>query len=241
MSDMTRADYAAAVLLAIGNRSTAEPIVAAGLHFRAINTGVNRMVRQFPEFFPEHQNRTWTIGPTVVAGTLDGDGVAYPGNRIELPANLDVIERLTRNDSAVDPGSWADVREQPVAMPINAAYVVGLTGGDSDARPSLAGRKDSDLVYWPTTTAGFECYFRLWGTSIEVPLTADAHKFTTAEKWDTAIIKMGASILCGFYPGKGERAKELMAEVAQEFGVGTSVMGRERARRTMRMTIAGMP
>ena len=54
MGDMTRADYVQRVLLALDNMPTAHPVITAGMHLTAIDNAPNRLIRDYPDLFPEH-------------------------------------------------------------------------------------------------------------------------------------------------------------------------------------------
>jgi hypothetical protein len=88
VSDLTRAQYVERVLSALGNLdATAHPLLVLGVHLTAIDNAPNRLIRQNPDLFPDHQNRSWTIGPTVVGA-----------NRIAIPRELLIINKLRRTD-----------------------------------------------------------------------------------------------------------------------------------------------
>lgn len=238
MGDLTRSDYVTRVLKTLGNMPTSQPVIAAGMHLTAINNAPNRLIRENPDLFPEHHGRTWTVGPTEVPDDLADPVVS--GNRIPTPRSLLVLEKVRCNNSSVDPGTWASVQEFVVTMPPNAVETIGLLAKDTNTTgyPTMIARKDSDLEYWPTTRAGFECYFRLYGISREIPLTADDSTFLMDRDFDQAIVLVAASEVAEIF-GWTERAQELLTMAGSRLGK-SGVVGKERALKPFRVTIAGM-
>lgn len=229
MGDLTRADYQTRVLLALGNLDSSHPVIAAGMHTTAINNAADRIFRIMPDLHPEHQNRSWTLGPTVAGES-----------RTALPENLFNIEKVTCTHSDDDPGDWADVQEFIVA-PVQAT-TIGLIAKPSTTTgyPTLYDRKATDLLYNPTTQAGYECYFRLYGTSREEPLASSGSTFRLNRAWDHVIVLLAAAETAEMI-GWAEKAAELTAQANSRIESTVSIMGRERALRPAQMRPAGLP
>lgn len=239
MGTLTKADFESRVLLTLRNLPPEHPIIAAGMHTTAINNAPNRLIRENPDLFPEHHNRSWTIGPTEVPSA--GPPVVS-GNRVPLPGNLYELHEVRRNDSDTDPGTWASTTEYIVTMPQNAVALIGQLAKDSTVTgfPTICGRKDSDLYYFPTTRADFECYFRLYGTSCESALVDSGDTFLMHRDWDQAIVLMAASEVAEAI-GWTERAQELLAMAGTRIKARGGVMASERARIGSRIRMAGVP
>src|SRR5687767_10521500 len=107
MGDLTLADYQASVLRVLDNASSTDPFISAGEHTREINRAANRMIRMYPDQFPEHNNNTWTLDITVV-----GNHTTSIGN------NQITVTRITSADSDTSPAAtnWASVTERIVAQ-----------------------------------------------------------------------------------------------------------------------------
>lgn len=238
MGTLTLADYKSRVLLTLNNVPTAHPVMAAGMHVTAINNAPNRLIRENPALFPEHHNRSWTIGPTAIP---DAGPPVVEGNRIPIPENLLVLEKVRQNGDSVNPGTWASITENVVTMPSGGAELIGLMQKDSDVTgyPIICARKDSDLMYYPTTRTGFTCYFRLYGISRELPLENDDDVFVMDRDWDQVIVLLAASETAEAL-GWAERAQELLAMAGSRIKQRGGVVARERAMRPNRVTIAGM-
>jgi len=231
MGTLTLSGYQSRVLLTLGNLPSAHPVIAAGMHTTAINNAPNRLIRENPDLFPEHHGRSWTIGPTE-AGS----------NRVAVPSNLLELQKVHRNDSDTDPTDWASEQEYIVTMPRNAVTVIGLLSKDTTTTgfPSMVTRKDSDLYYWPTTRADYECYFRVYGISGEEPLSAATDTFLMHRDYDQVIVLMAASEVAEAM-GWIERAQELLALAGTRIKARGGITANERARKGGRVTMAGMP
>jgi len=240
MSEMTRAEYAIRVRRALGNMPAEHPAIADGELFEAIDNAPNRIIRANPHLFPEHHGRSWTQGPTEVP-----DGDADPpitGNRIPIPSNVYIIERVHRNESSTDPNTWASTQEIPVVYLTDPGTLGLYSKTTTDTGyPTVCCRKDSDLMYHPTTATGFECFFRLYGISREIPLTSDESTFTMDRDFDRAIILMAASEIAESITGMGERAMELLTMAGTRIAERGGVVAIERAKRPMQYVPAGMP
>jgi hypothetical protein len=234
MGDLTLSQMQTRVLLALGDLATDDEIVSTGLHTEAINHAPNRLIRSKPDMFPEHINRSWTIGPTTV-------GL----NRIALPTNLLILEKVVTNRSSTDPtSSWPSTQEHFVA-PIDAT-VIGQQAKPSTVTgyPTTWDRKANDLIYNPTTRTGYTCYFRTYGVSGETALSGGGETFRIHRDWDTAVVFLAASEVAE-YMGWQERAQELVAAVEKRTGISiatsVNVAGKERAAKPLRFNIAGTP
>lgn len=233
MGELTRAEYEERVLLSLGNMPTSHPVIAAGMHTSALNNSANRLIRQNPDRFPEHLNRSWTIGPTNVSD-----------NRVALPENMLILERVRSNaladDPTVDPGDWSSVQEQVVSMvrldSISLTQKESTTGGF----PVLCEHKANDLLYWPTTRTGYPCYLRLYGTSGEMPLAASGSTFRMHRDFDQAIVLLAAAEVAeaiGWY----EKAAALTTLANERLESTVNVTAKERAGRRTVIRVAGEP
>lgn len=230
MGDLTRADYQERVLLALKNLRSSSPVVSAGIHTDAINHAVNRLIRMAPDMFPEHNNNSWTQGPTTVGA-----------NSIALPENLLVLRDVRCSDATViTNGDWSSVKERVV--PIVDTDTIGLLSKDSSVTgyPRVCDRKGNSLIYWPTTRTGYTTYLRFYGIAGEAALTADGSTFRTHRDFDAAIVFLAAEEVAT-YLGWTERAKELYAAAEAALATSANILGKERAIRALNIGIAGTP
>lgn len=233
MGELTKLQYETRVKLACGNVPDAHPIIAEGMHTTAINNAPNILIRENPDLFPEHHNNTWTVGPTTV-------GV----NRVPLPENLYILQRVTHSSDAVPAGSpasdWTLVQETPLAM-VNASTIglfdkpVTLNG-----YPTVCDRKGNDLLFNATTQTGYETYLRMYGIAGEVPLVADGETFRMHRDFDTAIIQYATAETLEMM-GQYERAAAVRAAAITGLQRMRGVVATERAARRMFYVPAGMP
>lgn len=237
MGTLTLADYTSRVLKQLRNLPTAHPVVTEGFVLTAINNAPNRLIRENRDLFPEHHARSWTVGPTEVPAT--GPPI-IAGNRIPIPDNLLELHKVRTNQSSVNPGTWASTQEYVVTMPTNGVDVIGLSSKETTGWPSMCGRKDSDIMYWPTTSAGFECYFRLYGVSRELALENDDDTFLMDRDFDQVIVLLAASEVAEVI-GWTDRASELLQMAGSRLNPLKGIVGRERAQRRINVRIAGMP
>jgi hypothetical protein len=233
MGDLTLVDMQAAVRASLGDLPTDDPIASTTLIVQAINNAPNRLIRAMPDLFPEHLNRSWTIGPTIV-----GD------NRIALGENVLIIESVARNASSTDPDDWADTQEIPV-NPVSALTIGRIAKPSTTVGyPTLWDRKGTDLLYNPTTRTGYTCYFRVYGISGETAISGGGETFRIHRDWDTSVVFLAASEIAE-YMGWAERAQELVTAVERRTGIPIAVSrpvgGRERAAKPLRVKIAGTP
>lgn len=228
MGDLTLAQYQAAVIRAVDMEST-HPLISAGDHTRAINAAPNELIRMFPDKFPEHRNRSWTLGVTVV-GT----------NRVALPSNLLYIERVRHNGASTDPTTWAAIREQVVEAATPELIGLFEKASTTTGYPSHYTRKNNDLVIYPTPQTGYTCYLRVYGVSKEDALSAAGDTFRIDADWDDALIMLAASRVA-LLAGYTERSAELRAESERIVGTSVSTPAAERRGKEVTITIAGAP
>lgn len=236
MGALTKAEYEARVKRACGNVPDSHPVVAEGMLTSAVNNAPNRLIRENPDLFPEHNNNSWTYGPTAV-----GDDSA------PLPENLIVLERVTVSRDAIPTGTpasdWTLIQEHHVALPVSGVKTIGLIAKPTTTvgYPTFADRKGNFLVFNPTTQTGYTTYFRFYGLAGEEPLAADDDTFRMHEHFDTIIIHLAAAeVLTHMQQYELAGAKESVAERLIA-GMRGGVVARERALRPVRMTVAGMP
>lgn len=219
MGDLTLSDFQEQVLLVLGNIPSAHPVIAAGMHTKAINDAANDLIRIYPEKFPEHQNNSWTTGLTTVGE-----------NKIALPDNMLVLERVQRPvdaDATTNPAGWEDTNEMVVSKA--EAWQIGIMSKESSdtGYPRLYVRSGSDLLYHPPTRTGFTTYLRIYGLAGEERLSAPGETFLMHRDFDEAIVLFAASKVAMLIPGMMERSRELKAEVRDKMAGGLSVVGRE--------------
>jgi hypothetical protein len=223
MGALNLAEYQERVLLEVGNVAVAS----------AINKAPNTLIRENPDLFPEHQNNTWTTGPTVV-----GD------NLIPLPSNLNVLQKVTCSRDAVPSGSpasiWTLIQEYPLGLV--ATHTIGLIAKPTTITgyPTMCDRKSNNLIYNPTTQTGFTTYFRFYGIAGEVPLVAPGDTFRMDEYWDDILIQIAAASTLKsmrHYDAAGEIMEDVRGALARMGGV----VAKERASRPVRIRHAGMP
>lgn len=223
MGDLTLANYQTRVLLALGNLDTDHPVISGGLHTTAINDAANDLIRMYPERFPEHNDNTWTLGPTTV-------GL----NTIALPSNLLVIEKVNRSDDAVPAGSppsdWTSIKELLVSQ-LNT-HTIGMSKKDSDVDgyPMSWDRKATNLLYWPTTRTGYTTYFRIYGLAGEERISAAGATFRMHRDYDEAIILFAASKVATLI-GRPKRSAELEAAARRKVEGGLGVVNEEMGER----------
>lgn len=225
MSDMTLADYQAEVLLTLGNLSTSHPLIARGMHTRAINAAADDLIRWYPDRFPEHNDNSWTIGPTVAGEnkvTLLDSTLGYSTILV-----IDKVHRPEDSAASTDPDGWEDTQEVPVSH--SDVSTIGLmTKSASDTGyPSLYDRKGNYLIYHPTTRAGYESYLRVYGLAGEVHLVAAGDTFRMAANFDEALTLLAASKVAMYMPGRMQRSTELEAAARRKMTDGLSVTNRE--------------
>lgn len=233
MGELTLAQYQSRVKLACGNVPDAHPVIAAGMHTTAINNAPNLLIRENADLFPEHQNNTWTIGPTVA-----GD------DRVPLPENLNVLQRVRCSRDATPAGSppsdWTLIQEYPVALV--SAQTIGLLSKPTTASayPTMCDRKANDLLYNATTQVGYETYFRVYGIAGELPLASSGETFRMHRDFDSVIIMYAVAEVFTMM-GQYERAAATLAAAERTLQKSRSVVARERAARPVRVRIAGVP
>lgn len=232
MGALTKAEYEERVKLACGNVPAAHPIIAAGMHTTAINNAPNWLIRANRDLFPEHNDNSWTIGPTAA-----GD------DSVAIPANLLILEKVTHSEDAVPVGGsdWTLIQERPVAIISNVA-TIGLIAKPTTATgyPTMVARKGNVLVFNVTTSAGYETYFRLRGLAGEMRLSASGETFRMHEDFDSIIVQLAAAEVFEMI-GQYDRADALRAAVGQKLSAMRSVVASERAARPVRVRVAGAP
>lgn len=173
--------------------------------------------------FPELARNTWTIGPTY---PIDGV-IVVDANTIAQPADCFVVTAVKRAESATLP-DWTTTQELPVNYINEETF--GLLQKDTDANPDWIRqftRKGKAIKVWPSITSAYADYLRFYGIATETALTDDAQSFVVNEHWHDLICTLTAAQMAkrmGLY----QQARELLAEVQQEIGATTDVMGRER-------------
>jgi len=225
MGDLTLSQYQTRVLLALKNVRSTHPAVVAGLHTQAINDAANDLVRTYPDRFPEHNDNSWTLGPTIVGE-----------NKIALPDNLLVIGAVRSADSTTDPAGWEDTDERVVSR-VSTQTIGLLDKASSDTGyPNLWDRKGTNLIYYPTTRTGYTTYLRVYGLAGETRLSAAGSTFRLHRDYDEAVVLFAAAKLARML-GFTERADELEAAAKRKMGDGISVVNEEAAPMVLRSSL----
>lgn len=233
MGALSLSQYQERVKLACGNLPDAHPIIAAGMHTTAINNAANNLIRENPDFFPEHQNNTWTIGATA-AGDDD----------VSIPANLTELQRVTCSRDAIPSGApptgWTLIQETVVAMV--RENVMGLLDRavTTTDYPTMCARKGLLLKFYPATAAGFETYFRLYGIAGEAPLVEPDDTFRMHADFDSIIIQIAASEVLTM-TGQIDAAAGILGAAERSLAKMRPVVARERALRPAMVRVAGFP
>lgn len=214
MGALTLSQYQTRVRRMLGNLGATHPVISDGLHTEAINHAANRIIRMvlggngsIISLFPEHNNNSWTTGPTIV-----GD------NYTAAPDNCLFIERITRpsddDTPSSNPGDGADTTETIVSR--STVQTIGLLSKSSSdtGYPRLWARKGNNILYYPTTRTGYTSYLRIYGVARETYLSAAGDTFRLHEDWDSAIVELAASEVA-MTMGWSERSKELLDSVHQ--------------------------
>lgn len=225
MSTMTLAQYQTRVLLALGNLSTAHPVISATMHTSAINDAANDLIRWYPDRFPEHSDNSWTLGPTVVGEnkiSLFDTGLTYSTILV-----IDKVRRPKDEDATTDPAGWEDTQEMVVSH--TDVSTIGLQAKESSdsGYPRLYDRKGNYLMYHPTTRTGYTTYLRIYGLAGEVRLVGASETFRIGPDFDEAVILLAAAKVAMFMPGRAARSMELEAAARRKMTDGLSVINRE--------------
>lgn len=221
MGEFTFAEYKERVLLALGNLSTAHPSVIKNVHGKAVNDAPNDLIRLFPDKFPEFNDNSWTLGPTV-AGE----------NKVTMLTSsapilvLDSLRRPRDEDAATDPAGWEDTNE--VIVSHSDVRTIGLLakGATEVGFPRLYDRKGNFIMYHPTTRAGYESYLRAYGLAGEQRLVSPSSTFRMSADFDEAIVLFAAAKLAVSIQ-RYARSRELKAEMMEKMTGGFSVTDRE--------------
>lgn len=239
MGALTLAQYQARVLLACGNPSSEHPVVAEGMHTTAINNAPNNLIRENPDLFPEHNDNSWTIGPTsnIPAGDSDDSWVKLPSNLVELQR---VTISLDAVPSGTPPSGWSRIQEYPVAIIKESTLGLLAKTDASSGYPSMCARKANVLEYSPRTQAGYETYFRLRGIAGEVPLDSGDAKFLMHENFDSIIIQLATAEVLEMMQ-QYESAAGILSAAERKIAKMRGVVARERALRPARVRAAGWP
>lgn len=228
---MTLAQYQTRVLLALGNLSTAHPVISTGMHTSAINDAANDLIRWYPDRFPEHNDNSWTLGPTVVGEnkiTLIDTGLTYTTILV-----IDKVRRPKDEDAATDPAGWEDTQEVVVSHTDVATIGLQTKESSDTGYPRLYDRKGNYLMYHPPTRTGYTSYLRVYGLAGEVRLVGASDTFRMAPDFDEAVILLAASKVANFMPGRAARSMELEAAARRKMTDGLSVINRESDDRTV--------
>lgn len=232
MSTLTLAQMKTEVLLICGNEETSNPIIAADLHTRAINSAPNRLIRivSNADLFPEKHVRVATAAATVVGS-----------NTIALPTSppIAIVTRVTRTESSSAP-TLADTTEKE--MSLSTVEEIGLLDKASTLveYPSLWARYGETIMYHPTTRTGKTTYLVVYGIAEEAAISDSAATFGLNARWDQAIVLLAASEV-ELKMNHPDRAAQLEEAAKVRIAESMNIMGRERAMKRVRMRPAGIP
>lgn len=225
MSDLTLANYQKEVLLLLGNISTNHPVISDGLHTRAINNAANDLIRWYPDRFPEHNDNSWTLGPTTIGTnkiTLVDTTLGY-----STIITIDNVHRPEDSVAATDPDGWEDTKEVVVAHSNVATIGLQTKSSTEVGYPRIYDRKGNYLMYHPTTRTGYRSYLRIYGLADEVRLIAAGDTFRMSANFDEAVILLAASKVAMYMPGRTQRSTELEAAARRKMSDQLSVTNRE--------------
>ncbi len=211
MASLTLTEFIAEVTIACRNLSTADPYYQ--LITKYLTRARNKIIRQAigprinVDLFPELHN-TWSIGPTYPAST----GIV--GNVIAKPSDCIAVTGLQRSQSATLP-DWSVTREIKITYQEPQMFGV-LSKGDATGYPTIYTRKGKSVVIYPTPSALFIDYLRLYGIKSEVPLVNGGDTFFSDEQWDDATVLRCAAMIQK-RRGWDSAAASLMEEYGKEF------------------------
>lgn len=190
MASLTLTQFTAEVVLACRNLSTADPYYTQITNY--LTRARNKIIRQAigprinVDLFPELDN-SWTIGPTYP------NSAGIVGNVIAKPSDCIAVTGLQRAQSATLP-DWSATRETKVVYQEPTMFGV-LSKNAATGYATIYTRKGKSVVIYPTPTASFIDYLRLYGIKSESPLVNPGDTFFSDEQWDDATVLKCAAMI----------------------------------------------
>lgn len=211
MASLTLTQFTAEVVLACRNLSTADPYYSQITNY--LTRARNKIIRQAIgpriniDLFTELHN-SWTIGPTYPNST----GIV--GNVISKPSDCIAVTGVQRAQSATFP-DWSVTRETEVIYKEPQMFGI-LSKNLATGYATIYTRKGKSIIIFPTATAAFPDYLRIYGIKSELPLVNPGDVFFSDEQWDDATVLRCASMIQK-RRGWDAAAASLMEEYQQEF------------------------
>lgn len=234
MSTLTMANMQAEVLLTLNNEQTDHPLISAGLHVRAINEAVNRLIRMVgnADLFPEKHVRLATAAATSVsANTISIPSTATP---------LAIVTKVTCTESSSAP-TLAATTEKPLGE--SDMETIGLLNKATTTTgyPKLWARYGESILYHPTTQTGYTTYLVVYGIAEEAALVSGAATtFGLNARWDQAIVFLAAADVA-MKMGYADRAVELDDWAKRRIADSVNIMARQRNSRRFSLRAAWAP
>lgn len=223
MASLTLTQFIAEVTLACRNLSTADPYYAQITNYlvRARNKIIRQAIgpRLNVDLFPELHN-SWTIGPTYP----NSSGIV--GNVISKPADCIAVTGVQRAQSATVP-DWSVTRE--IKLTYQEPTMFGVLSKGSVVTPGYANiytRKGKSIVIFPTPSASYIDYLRVYGIKSESPLVNPGDVFFADEQWDDATVLKCAAMIQS-RRGWDSAADALESAVEKELAQTANVSGLE--------------
>ena len=216
----------------LGNMQTSDPmytyiVPGAGAESTSvIYIAVNRMIRTRPDLFPEHSSIS-QIGPTV-AGT----------NSLSVATDFLILSEVMSAHQATSP-NWAAIRGYPVTY-INPYDFDVLDKATPVGYPILYTKRAKSVYLWPTPSASYIDYLRLYGTTKQTAISDTSASFYIQPEWHDCVCNLASAIMATKM-GWFETAKQLYAAVAQELGSSRSIRGEEELSQTSLVSVHGTP
>jgi hypothetical protein len=219
MASLTLTEFTAEVVLACRNLSTADPYYP--LITKYLTRARNKIIRQAigprlnVDLFPELHN-SWTIGPTYPNST----GIV--GNVISKPADCIAVTEVQSAQSATLP-DWSVTRE--IKLTYQEPAMFGILTKGSVVTPNYANiytRKGKSIVIFPTPSASYVDYLRVYGIKSESPLVNPGDTFFADEQWDDATVLKCAAMIQkrrGWDAAAASLLEDVEAELAQTANV----------------------
>jgi hypothetical protein len=221
MASLTLAQFTAEVALTCKNLSTADPYYTLITSY--LTRARNKIIRQAigprinVDLFPELHN-SWTIGPTYPNST----GIV--GNVISKPSDCIAVTGVQRAQSATLP-DWSVTRETKLVYQEPAMFGI-LSKNAVPGYATIYTRKGKSIVIYPTPTAPYIDYLRVYGIKSESPLVNPGDVFFSDEQWDDAtVLKCAAMIQSS--RGWDSSAAALEERVDKELAQTANVSGLE--------------
>lgn len=190
MASLTLTQFTAEVVLACRNLSTVDPYYSQITNY--LTRARNKIIRQAigprinVDLFPELHN-SWTIGPTYPNST----GIV--GNVISKPADCIAVTAVQRAQSATLP-DWSVTRETKLTYQEPAMFGI-LSKNAATGYATIYTRKGKSIVVFPSPSASFVDYLRVYGIKSESPLVNAGDMFFSDEQWDDATVLKCAAMI----------------------------------------------